>query len=184
MQTKPIEGSRTATIKAVTGNQGGFTLMELVIGMLVMSIAIVMMSTMLFPQADRAARSMQRVRSAELAHGVLNEIWGKRYDQNSDANGGVPACGSPLGLACSLETDFGPDGTETRQQFNDVDDYHGLSHTNLMLNSSQTYSDVYPNYRLAVSVVLGTGANTKLVTVNVTTPDGEVITYQALRSNY
>ena len=184
MRTKSIKGRGTAQAKAATGNQGGFTLMELVVGMLVMSIAIVMMTSMLFPQSDRAAKTLHRVRSAELAHGILNEIWGKRFDQNTNANGGVPACGSPLGLPCSLETEFGPDGTETREQFNDVDDYHGLSETNLMLNSSQSYNDFYPNYRLAVSVVLGAAADTKLVTVDVTTPDGEVITYQALRSNY
>jgi MSHA pilin protein MshD len=162
----------------------GFTLMELVVGMLVMGIAITMMTSMLFPQADRAAKTLHRVRSAELAHGILNEIWGKRFDQNTNANGGVPACGIPLGLPCSLEDDFGPDGTETRQQFNDIDDYNGLKHTDFMLNSTQSYEDFYPNYRLEVIVGLGTVANTKLITVKVTTPDGETITYQALRSNY
>lgn len=162
----------------------GFTLMELVVGMLVMGIAITMMTSMLFPQADRAAKTLHRVRSAELAHGILNEIWGKRFDQFTNANGGVPACGSPLGMTCTAETAFGPDGGETREQFNDVDDYHGLSETKLMLNSTQSYAAFYPNYRLEVIVGLGTVANTKLITVKVTTPDGEVITYQAVRSNY
>jgi len=69
--------------------QQGFTLIELVIGMLVIGIAIVMLTSMLFPQADRAASNLHRVRSAELAHSVMNEIWGKRYDQNTNANGGT-----------------------------------------------------------------------------------------------
>jgi MSHA pilin protein MshD len=164
----------------------GFTLMELVVGMLVMGIAITMMTSMLFPQADRAAKTLHRVRSAELAHGILNEIWGKRYDQFTNANGGVPACNSPLGIACS--TIMGPETIagikEVRNDFNDVDDYNGLLHTDLMLNSTQSYAAFYPNYQLRVTVALGTAANTKLITVNVTTPDGETITYQALRSNY
>ena len=166
----------------------GFTLIELVVGMLVIGIAIVMLTSMLFPQADRAAKTLQRVRSAELAHSLMNEIWGKRYDQNTNANGGVPACGSPTGKNCTLATELGRDKisgvVESRNNFNDVDDYNGLNETVTMLNSTQTYVDAYPNYRLSVSVVYGSVANTKLVTINVTTPDSEVIIYNMVRSNY
>ncbi len=162
--------------------QQGFTLIELVIGMLVIGIAIVMLTSMLFPQADRAASTLHRVRSAELAHSVMNEIWGKRYDQNTNANGGTPACGSPLGNNCS--TSLGLEVGESRNDFNDVDDYNGLNETATMLNSTQTYAAAYPNYRLNVTVAYGSAPNTKLVTINVTTPDNEVITYNLVRSNY
>ncbi|MCL1089005.1 type II secretion system GspH family protein [Shewanella profunda] len=176
MPTNPRLFSHKASL------QQGFTLIELVVGMLVIAIAIVMLSSMLFPQADRAAKTLHRVRSAELAHSVMNEIWGKRYDQNSNANGGVPACGSPLGSNCS--TLLGPEVGESRNNFNDVDDYHGLNETATMLNSTQTYAQAYPNYRLNVTVAYGSAANTKLVMINVTTPDSEVITYNMVRSNY
>lgn len=162
--------------------QQGFTLIELVIGMLVIGIAIVMLTSMLFPQADRAASTLHRVRSAELAHSVMNEIWGKRYDQNTNANGGTPACDSPLGNNCS--TSLGPEVGESRNDFNDVDDYNGLNETATMLNSTQTYAAAYPNYSLSVTVAYGPAPNTKLVTINVTTPDNEVITYNLVRSNY
>ncbi|MGI2165664.1 type IV pilus modification PilV family protein [Shewanella oncorhynchi] len=166
----------------IQARQLGFTLIELVIGMLVIAIAIVMLTSMLFPQADRAASTLHRVRSAELAHSVMNEIWGKRYDQNTNANGGTPACGSPLGSNCS--TLLGPEFGESRNNFNDVDDYNGLNETATMLNSTQTYAAAYPNYRLNVTVAYGPAPNTKLVTINVTTPDNEVITYNLVRSNY
>ncbi|QIR13372.1 type II secretion system protein [Shewanella aestuarii] len=161
----------------------GFTLIELVVGMMVISIAIVMLTSMFFPQANRAVESLHRVRSAELAHSVMNEIWGKRYDQNTNPNGGVPACNSPLGLPCS--TALGPNG-ESRDNFNDVDDYHGLGINDLMFNSTQTYASVYPNFDLEVTVEYldVTTKAAKLITVNVTTPSSEVITYQAVRSNY
>lgn len=162
--------------------QQGFTLIELVIGMLVIAIAIVMLTSMLFPQADRAAKTLHRVKSAELAHSVMNEIWGKRYDQNTNANGGTPACDSPLGNNCS--TSLGPEVGESRNSFNDVDDYNGLNETATMLNSTQTYAAAYPNYQLSVTVAYGPAPNTKLVTINVTTPDNEVITYNLVRSNY
>ncbi|MCL1057133.1 prepilin-type N-terminal cleavage/methylation domain-containing protein [Shewanella gelidimarina] len=187
----------------------GFTLIELVVGMVVISIAFVMMTSMLFPQADRAADNLHRVRSAELAHSILNEIWGKRYDQNTNSNGGVPACGAvdkpllglPAGVACTAQNKLGPDCTEagktgvnctladvkeSRNNYNDVDDYNGLNINSNMLNSSDTYASRYINYALAVKVEYNDAAslNSKLVTVNVTTPSGEVITYNAIRRNY
>ncbi|GGY94006.1 MSHA biogenesis protein MshD [Shewanella fodinae] len=158
----------------------GFTLIELVIGMLVLSIAIVLLTSVLFPQSDRAAATLQRVRASELAGSVLNEIWGKAYDENSGF-GGVPACGSKDGVNCS--TVFGPDG-ENRNDYDDVDDYNGLNESSEMLNSNQHYADLYPGFSLRVTVTPGSDANTKLITVIVGTPAGEVIQFNAVRSNY
>nr|WP_143562387.1 type II secretion system protein [Shewanella sp. UCD-KL12] len=172
----------------------GFTLIELVVGMVVLSIALVLLTSMLFPQADRAAETLHRVRSAELAHSILNEIWSKRYDQNTNANGGTPACGAvarpelglPAGDDCTPPVNFGPDAGETRNTFNDVDDYHGLTQASLMLNSNNTYASEYPNYQLSVTVTYpnNPNRNTKLIRIDVTTPSNEVITYNAVRSNY
>lgn len=179
-------------------SQKAFTLVELVVGMVVISIAFVLLSTMLFPQAERAADTLHRVRSAELAHSIFNEIWGKRYDQNTNANGGVPACGAPAkpafglpaGLPCTVSTALGPDTvagvTETRNNYNDVDDYTGLTINSNMLNSSETYAERYINYGLEVIVAYNNlpNLNTKLITINITTPKGEVMTFNAIRSNY
>ena len=165
--------------------RNGFTLIELVIGMLVLSIAIVMLTSMLLPQADRAVETLSRVRSAELAHSVMNEIWGKRFDENTNSNGGIPACNSTApshpGVSCS--STLGPD-SENRNEFNDVDDYHGLNINSTMLDSNQTYAEVYLGYQMEVEVVYQNGQAQKLITINVTTPSNEVITYQAVRSNY
>ncbi|WP_435805037.1 type IV pilus modification PilV family protein [Shewanella psychromarinicola] len=175
------KGSQT---RQLSPSERGFTLIELVVGMMVIAIAIVMLTSMLFPQADRAAKTLHRVRSAELAHSVMNEIWGKRYDQNTNPNGGVPAC-APTGEVCTAASSLGHDG-ENRNNFNDVDDYNGLDEDDKMLDSSQTYAQAYPRYKLTVTVkYLDPAAQAqKLITVAVTTPAGEVITYQALRSNY
>jgi MSHA pilin protein MshD len=178
-------------LKSLNQPNTGFSLIELVVGMLVISIAIVMMTSMFFPQADRSVQSLHRMRSAELAHSVMNEIWGKRYDQQTNPNGGVPACNSPLGLLCSAALGspiltLGSDVGEGRDNYNDVDDYNGLNINSLMFNSSQTYAAVYINFGLSVEVkyVDATTQAAKLISVNVTTPSSEVITYQAVRSNY
>ncbi|ABV89069.1 prepilin-type N-terminal cleavage/methylation domain-containing protein [Shewanella pealeana] len=189
-------GSRFSAIKWQA--QKAFTLIELVVGMVVISIAFVLLSTMLFPQAERAADTLHRVRSAELAHSILNEIWGKRFDQNTNANGGVPACGAPVkpslglpaGLPCTAPGSLGPDKingvVETRNNYNDVDDYVGLNIDSNMLNSSETYAQRYINYGLSVKVEYNNlpSLDTKLITIDVTTPNGEVMTFNAIRSNY
>ncbi|WP_144212322.1 type IV pilus modification PilV family protein [Shewanella donghaensis] len=164
-----------------TAKAKGFTLIELVVGMLVLSIAIVLLTSMLLPQGDRAVETLSRVRSAELAHSVMNEIWAKRFDENTNSNGGIPACNAPLGVACS--TNLGPNG-ESRNDYNDVDDYIGLNINSNILDSTQTYAEVYLGYGLEVDVEYLNGQAAKLITVEVTTPNGEVISYQAVRSNY
>lgn len=80
---------------------------------------------------------------------------------------------------------MGNDG-ESRDAFNDVDDYHGLDQDDMMLDSSQTYAQAYPNYEIQVSVTYLDSVTKaqKLITVDVTTPSNEVITYQTVRSNY
>lgn len=170
----------------------GFTLIELVVGMLVMSIALVMLATMLFPQADRSVQTLQRVQSAELGQSILNEIWGKRYDQNTNPNGGIPPC-YPKNMAipadstakqCSIK--LGPDDGESRNHYNDIDDYNGLDINSKMLNSDKTYASLYPEFGLNVNVSY-VNPNTqaqKLIQVIVTTPAGEAIEYDAVRSNF
>ncbi|GLS82350.1 prepilin-type N-terminal cleavage/methylation domain-containing protein [Paraferrimonas haliotis] len=165
-------------------SQAGFTLLELVIGILVSAIAITLLTSTLYPQADKAGETLQRMRSAELAHSILNEIWGKRFDENSGVNGGVPACGSADGVPCA-DDPTGP-SSKNRNDFDNVSDYHGLTINSLMLNSSQRYVDRYPNFLMSVSVGYRDSSTKaqKLITVTVTTPDGEDIVYQAIRSNY
>ncbi|WP_052074598.1 type IV pilus modification PilV family protein [Shewanella mangrovi] len=158
----------------------GFTLIELIVGMIVFSIAVVLLSSVLLPQSDHAANTLQRVRATELAQSVLNEIWGKGFDDNTPING-VPACGSPAGVACG--SNIGPDSGESRNDFDDVDDYDGLNQDSLMLNSTVTYASNYPNYQFLVSVSY-IDANHKLIAVVVTTPAGEPIAFNAVRSNY
>ncbi|QVK22035.1 type II secretion system protein [Shewanella dokdonensis] len=156
----------------------GFTLIELVIGMLVLSIAMVLLTSVLFPQSDRAAATLQRVRASELAGSVLNEIWGKTYDKNTGF-GGVPACGSRADNPCSISHTV-----KNRDNYNIVDDYDGLNENSEMLNSGQTYHDTYPGYGLVVNISSDDPKISKLITITVTTPAGEAIQFNALRSNY
>ncbi|MCH1924116.1 type II secretion system GspH family protein [Shewanella sp. C32] len=160
----------------------GFTLIELIVGMLVFSIAIVLLTSVLFPQSDRAAQTLQRVRAAELAQSVLNEIWGKAYDDETPI-GGVPAACNPNDNNSLCSNHIGPDD-EGRNDYDDVDDYDGMDESAPQLNSNRTYEDDYPGFHLKVSVTANDDNSAKLIQVIVTTPQNEKIAFDAVRSNY
>ncbi|MGB0892866.1 MAG: type IV pilus modification PilV family protein [Parashewanella sp.] len=167
-------------IKANSARTAGFTLIELVAGMIVISAGLVAMSAMLLPQTDRAASHLHSVRAAELAQSVMNEIWGKQYDPNTGF-GGIPAC-KATGTSqeiCTLNA-----SNSVRDNFANINDYKTLTINSPMLGSSQTYADVYKNYKLQVAVASSSPAVSKRITVTVTTPEGTEYRFDAVRSNY
>ncbi len=145
-----------------------------------LGIGLTMMATMLFPQADRAAETLHRMRATELAESVMNEVWSKAFDPNT-GNGGVPACSATASNAC----DYTIGATSSpRNQFDNLNDYNGMTQSANMLNSNQSYADVYPNYQLAVQIIGNAANQTKHIVIRVTTPSNETIRFDAIRSNY
>ncbi|MFO6423240.1 prepilin-type N-terminal cleavage/methylation domain-containing protein [Motilimonas sp. KMU-193] len=71
----------------------GFTLVELVVGIVVMAVAFTIITTMLVTQSRDSIDPLQQMRAAELGQSLLNEIVARSYDQHSDHNGGVYRCG-------------------------------------------------------------------------------------------
>lgn len=174
----------------------GFTLIELVIGMVVFSIALVLFTSLIVPQAIRSVDPIFQVRAAELGQSLINEIASKSFDENSDRTGGANFCDA---TCLTPMSELGPDGSEGRAIFDDVDDYHGLNEDNdnientlgetTLLNSNSLYA----GFSLSVSVVYDAAmngnpdtvvGNTKLITVTVTTPNDEDIIFSTFRSNY
>ena len=131
---------------------------------------------------------------------MLNEILAKAFDENSDMSGGVIRCGEannafspPVTVACS--TLLGPDTTETRVSYDDVDDYNGLSTIETALGSSDGLDGIYLGFQVAVSVINDSnydGVNdssdnnftAKLVTITVTTPQSFDFVFAAYRVNF
>ncbi|RYV03587.1 MSHA biogenesis protein MshD [Shewanella sp. OPT22] len=154
--------------------------------MLVLGIGLVMMATMLLPQADRAAETLHRVRAVELASTIMTEVWSQRFDPNT-GDGGVPACDSVQPLSKSCFDNIGT-VTKARAAFNNLNDFNGLTQNSMMLGSTTTYAQVYPNYQFNVVIEKGDEAGgrllNKVVVLNITTPTGEQIRFDAVRSNY
>lgn len=165
--------------------QQGVTLIELVISIVILSIAMVAVMNSFSFTMKHSADPLWRNKSLKLAQLYLDEILAKNYDHSTPV-GGVPVVANP---SCSA-ADLGPDTGETRANFNDVDDYDGLTDAppvSLTAGLHTSYSD----YSVSVSVecdgatVSASGANhAKKVTVIITPPGQNAVTFAAYKGNF
>ncbi len=139
----------------------GVSLIELVVFMVVVSIALLALVGVYRQAIVGNVDPIIRVRALEAAQSKLDEILALKYDEKTPT-GGIPACDTgPIPVIC----DDTPDAN-----MNDVDDYRGWSDT------------PYPGFNLSVTVT--TANDIKLITVSVTTPNGETILLAAERANF
>ncbi|WP_417687488.1 type IV pilus modification PilV family protein [Pseudidiomarina sp.] len=169
----------------------GFTLIELIIGVVVLAFALSLVATLIFPQAIRSAEPVLQVRAANLAQALLEEIQGKSFDENSDRSGGALRCGETGAPACSSA--LGPDG-ETRERFDDIDDYHQLeiAQPNLRDVLGSDLSNDYRGFSYAIDVCYSDASGTcasgitrfKRVEVKLRTAQQQDFTFALIMGNY
>lgn len=169
----------------------GFTLIELIIGVVVLAFAFSLIATLIYPQAIRSAEPVLQVRAANLAQAFIDEIQAKAFDENSSQSGGDLRCGETGAPPCSAT--LGPDG-ETRDRFDDVDDYHQLQLTqpNLADVLGASLADDYRGFSYAISVcysdVQGTCSSAvttfKRVTVSLATSQSQDFVFSYVKGNY
>lgn len=175
----------------------GFTLIEIIVGLVAISASFIILTAFIFPQAQRSAEPIMQVRAAALGQAMLDEIMGRSFDQNSDRVGGDFRCnttGDPEEEACTAPEDFGPDGDEDRANFNDVDDFHRLHESigiqdALGIDLGTRYANFDYSIDVCYSDIEGTCnssgmSNYKRVLVIVTTPFGQDFAFSAVRGNY
>jgi prepilin-type N-terminal cleavage/methylation domain-containing protein len=68
--------------------QSGFTLIEIIVGIVVLSISYALLTSLIYPLASQSAAQIHQIRAAELGQSMVNEILGKAFDENSDMSGG------------------------------------------------------------------------------------------------
>jgi MSHA pilin protein MshD len=178
----------------------GFTLIELIVGIVVLAISFSVLTSLIYPITQHSADQLHQVRAAELAQSMLNEIQNKAFDQNSDMAGGLLRCGETDAPACS--TDMGKDTvlgiTETRVTFNDVDDYNDLDYSAGEIENSQGQLLIlYLGYAMKVNVCNDADydgvcnadpainkSTAKLITVNIITPTDFSLHFSTYRANF
>lgn len=183
--------------------QRGFTLIELVVGIVIFAVAMVLVVSFLQPQVKQGIDPIWQVRAASLGQSLSNEIVAKAFDQNSNKVGGIERCNEAV--PCTLSGALGPDAGESRAGFNDVDDYHGLNVSgdnilnSLGLTTNVSGTNIYAGFNAQVSVYYdqnldginddsaGSGTvveNKKLIIVTITTPGGQAITMSSIKGNF
>lgn len=182
----------------------GFSLVEMVATIVILAIALVSVSFMVSRGLTESADTYDQTRTTALAQAYLEEILGRRFDEETHPSGSPPCFGLPSDSPtpdrpCTPEADFGPDGDENeRQEFDDVDDFHGLDEGDgtggPLLDAEGNPRQGYDNFRVQVSLTYAGDqppvnkshpTHAKLITVTVIhtlQPDG--VEFGAFKGNY
>jgi len=178
-------------LKHILKTQHGFTLIELIVGIIVLSISLSIVSTLIAPAEEKSADNVLQIKASALAQSLMNDITSRAFDNNSDMSGGLVRCGEPADGTndCTAEGNFGPDaGEDNRTLFDDVDDFHEfqakVNSTNEPIDGGYDQFDIFVNVEYAGGD-LGLADNlAKRITVTVTTPLGTAIEFSSHKANY
>jgi len=168
----------------------GFTLIEVIVGIVVLSISSSILTTLIYPLANQSAEQVHQIRAAELGQSMINEILGRAFDENSDMSGGFTRCGESS-ISCST---LGADNGETRASYNDVDDYNAISFGDTIQNSlGEDISEQYIGFSMNVTVIndqnynssgSGDSSTAKLITITVRTPQDFDFIFSVYKVNF
>jgi len=187
------------SLNSQRNRHSGFTLIEIIIGIVMLSISLAIVSSLIAPTEEQSADSLLQIKAAELGQSLLNDISSRAFAHNSDMAGGRFRC-NDAGQATCTEP-LGLDGGEgnNRTDYNDVDDFNGYNIANDVLDPLDS---TYDNFTVAVEVVyagsdlgLATVADcnvpiqpacklAKRINVTVTTPLGTVIEFATHKANF
>ena len=172
-----------------THSKNGFTLIEMIITIVVISIALSAMLGAFSSSMSRSADPMWRNKTIKLAQLYLDEILSKRFDENTPV-GGVPAAGGAGAPALTACGSLGAEVGEVRATYDDVDDFHNATAA-IPVGASGALDTSYDNYLIAVEVICdGTAASVngnqhaKRIKVTVTPPGQSTMDFYAYKGNY
>jgi len=172
----------------------GFTLIEIIVGLVITGIAISAMASLVFPLFSRSVEPLFHMRAAEFAQALADDAMAKPYDEATPL-GGIPACS-----VCTAAGSLGEEGAEqNRGDFNDFDDYHlfcGASPLPIQdvfgvdLNTNSDYAGYFFNACVVYDGNYDGGAddgNIAAKRMDITVrppPPAEPISFSIYRSNY
>jgi len=142
-------------------NRRGFTLIELIISILVVSIALIGVLSVMNLTTVKSPDPMVREQAVAIAESYMEEILLRWYDEDA-----VPG-------TIDTEGAWGPEGGESRSTYDDVNDYDGLS-------ASEGTHNVTVNVQAATL----NGVAAARVTVTVTDAGGGTLSLVGYRTNY
>ena len=191
----------------------GFTLIEIIIGIVVLSIALTGGLSLLISQVDAYRDPLIKEKSVQIAKRVVHEIQIRAYDEKSDIGGGIFRCSETVGGIslgdCSAK--YGTDPGELMlDTLDDVDDFdtaklclklsgsYSCSDNNYLPvvyffsdaadeTAQKKYNDYYAGFLVKIEVVpatiSGDADSAKKITVTVRQSDGLEIEYSFIKAN-
>ena len=176
----------------------GFTLIELVLTIVILGFSAVIIIPF-FSAITHSPDPVLREKAIALGQAMMDEIMAKKWDENSPVGGGpLNTSESTRGTIMPAPV-LGKDGTETRPDYDDVDDYLDipLEQDNFMDQNGNIFT--LPGYtrQVAVDYIASSSlsithnlplasvnpTDTKRVVVTVTSPLGETFYFVAVVCN-
>jgi MSHA pilin protein MshD len=162
----------------------GYSLIELIITITLTSIVMVIFYTVFGQNQVKSVSTVIQVKASELGQAYLEEISLKRFDELSPIGNATPCAQG----ACS--STLGPD-TESREAYDDVDDYHNLTDSP-PVDATNNVRAGFNNFTVAVQVEYAGGdfglpsQSLKKITVTVTPPvsEGGNFIFSQYRGNF
>jgi len=177
----------------------GFTLVELVIGMVVLAVALTLITSVLGPMLRTSSEAWHQVRAAELGHSLMNEITSRAFDEQSPRGTNALRCNQAGASACIASLPACPvsgmsAATEeaSRELYDDIDDFHCLRVSGAQLTNilNESLAASYAQYQLSVVISYAGSdlavANSlmKRIDLQVTTPAGDVLAFRSYQGNW
>ncbi len=170
-------------IKSVTNtiivNQRGFTLIEMIVFIVVISSALGAMVAAFGQSSRNSVDPIVNVRMLEIAQSQLDEVLARKYDENTPT-GGIPACNPCSGT-------LGPDEvTETGSDtYDDVDDFDlDVGDPDYTDGSGYSWRIDVTNAGAGLPNFGGVSTQAKRIEVTVTAPTGNGLSLSAYKVNF
>jgi len=174
----------------------GFTLIEIVITIVILG-AVAGILVPFFDAITHSPDPVIRERAISLGQAMMDEIMAKRWDENTPMGGGPLNTAESTRGTVAPAVAFGPDGTETRSDFDDVDDYNGLNEVDNFTDQDGTAFSLAGYTRQVTVRYIASNTDpidqttpaavgitdTKLVVVRITSPLGETFNFIGVACN-
>lgn len=169
---------------SVNRRQRGFTLIELIVFIVIVSAALAGVLTILNQTTRSSADPMIRKQALAVAEALLEEVMAKPFTWCDPDDAQAATAMSAVGCAAEV---FGPEAGEVRDTFDNVNDYNGLPPTDVNITGVGVRAPYTAAVAVAATALNGitvASANALLVTVTVIAPNGEAVQLQGIRTRH
>jgi len=171
----------------MNSKHAGFTLIEIVVGIVVLAVSLTIVTSIFLPQANKMTTPMYQIKATALGKSLMNQMLIRYYDDVNARSNGFIRCGAIVACSSTLGLDAG-ESKASPNGFNDVDDYHAYCNDDPK-TTLQLFTNEYPGYGARVCVTestkfAGDSDAAKRLVLTVFMPNNEGITFTAFKGNY